>query len=147
MPGEPGNQRCLTAAVGATAAKTWAAGAVEVAAGYWARALSTAMVKGAPVGPRWLAETGRDLARHGEVVYLARRDAEQGRVRLLSATIVSDVWGDGPDPESWWYRLTLTGPRLTNTVTAPAASVVHVRYATEAHSPARGISPLHIRRV
>ena len=64
-----------------------------------------------------------------------------GRVRLLRATI-TDVWGDGPDPADWWYRLTVTGPRSTNTVTAPAASVVHVRYATEAHSPARGVSPL-----
>ena len=30
----------------------------------------------------------------------------------------------------------------TRTVTAPAASVVHLRYATEAHRPARGMSPL-----
>ena len=56
----------LTAAVGATAAQTWAAGAVEVAAGIWARALSTATVPdGVPVGPRWLAEVGRALARTG----------------------------------------------------------------------------------
>ena len=60
----------LTAAVGATAAQTWAAGAVEVAAGLWARSLSTAAVSGAPVGPRWLAETGRALARTGQAVYL-----------------------------------------------------------------------------
>ena len=130
----------LTAAVGATAAQTWAAGAVEVAAGIWARTLSTAAVSGAPVGPRWLSETGRALARHGEVVYLADVTL-QGRVRLLRATI-TDVWGDGPDPADWWYRLTVTGPRTTNVVTAPAASVVHVRYATESHSPARGVSPL-----
>ena len=130
----------LTAAAGATAARTWAAGAVEVAAGIWARTLSTATVAGAPVGPHWLAEAGRALARHGECVYLADV-ALGGRVRLLRATI-TDVWGDGPDPADWWYRLTVTGPRSTNTVTAPAASVVHVRYATEAHSPARGVSPL-----
>ena len=130
----------LTAAVGRSAAQTWAAGAVEVAAGLWARSLSTAAVSGAPVGARWLAEVGRALARHGEVVYLLDVGTA-GRVRLLRATI-TDVWGDGPDPESWWYRLTLTGPRTTNTVTAPAASVVHVRYATESHSPARGVSPL-----
>ena len=55
----------LTAAVGATTVSTWAAGAVEIAAGLWARALSTAAVEGAPVGPRILAEIGRDLARHG----------------------------------------------------------------------------------
>ena len=131
----------LTAAVGTSAAQTWAAAAVEIAAGLWARSLSTATVPdGIPVGPRWLAEVGRALARHGEAVYLVDV-APGGRLRLLRAT-TTDVWGDGPDPESFWYRLTLTGPRSTNTVTAPAASVVHVRYATEAHSPARGISPL-----
>ncbi len=131
----------LTAAVGASTAQTWAAGAVEVAAGLWARSLSTATVPdGIPVGPRWLAEVGRDLARTGQAVYLVDV-ALRGRLRLLRATI-TDVWGDGPDPADWWYRLTVTGPRTTNTVTAPAASVVHIRYATESHSPARGVSPL-----
>ena len=131
----------LTAAVGATTVSTWAAGAVEIAAGLWARALSTAAVPdGIPLGPRMLAEIGRDLARHGECLYLADV-APRGRLRLLRADS-RDVWGDGPDPADWWYRLTVTGPRSTRTVTAPAASVVHVRFATEAHSPARGLSPL-----
>ena len=131
----------LTAAVGATSVQTWAAGAVECAAGLWARGLSTATVPdGVPVGPRWLAEVGRDLARHGEAVYLVDV-APRGRVRLLRASS-RDTWGDGPDPADWWYRLTIAGPRTTRTVTAPAAQVFHARYATEAHSPARGVSPL-----
>ena len=67
--------------------------------------------------------------------------APGGRLRLLRAT-TTDVWGDGPDPADWWYRLTVTGPRTTRTVTAPASQVFHVRYATESHSPARGIAPL-----
>ena len=67
--------------------------------------------------------------------------APRGRTRLLRAT-ASDVHGDGPDPATWWYRLTIQGPHTKRTVTAPAASVVHVRYATESHSPARGIAPL-----
>ncbi len=130
----------LTAAVGATSVQTWAAGAVETAAGLWARCLATATVEGAPVGPSWLAEAARDMARHGEAVYLLDI-ASGGRPRLLRASS-RDTWGDGPDPADWWYRLTVTGPRTTRTVTAPAASVVHLRYATEAHSPARGLSPL-----
>ena len=131
----------LTAAVGAGTVSTWAAGAVEIAAGLWSRALSTAAVPdGIPVGPRMLAEIGRDLARHGECLYLADV-APRGRLRLLRCHS-RDTWGDGPDPADWWYRLTVAGPRSTRTVTAPAASVVHVRYATEAHSPARGVSPL-----
>ena len=130
----------LAAATG-TSVQTWAAGAVECAAGLWARCLSTADVSGAaPVGPAWLAETGRDLARHGEALYLLDV-APGGALRLLRATS-SDVWGEGPDPAGWWYRLTLTGPRTTRTVTAPASSVVHVRYATETHSPSRGVAPL-----
>ena len=73
----------LTAAAGAGAVQTWAAGAVECAAGLWARGLSTAAVPdGIPVGPRLLAEIGRDLARHGEAVYLVDV-APRGRVRLL----------------------------------------------------------------
>ena len=131
----------LTAAVGAGTVSTWAAGAVEIAAGLWSRALSTAAVPdGIPVGPRMLAEIGRDLARHGECLYLADV-APRGRLRLLRCHS-RDTWGDGPDPADWWYRLTVAGPRSTRTVTAPAASVVHVRYATEAHAPARGLSPL-----
>ena len=131
----------LVASVGTTTAQTWAAGAVETAAGLWARALSTADVPpGVPVGPRMLAEMGRDLARRGEVVYLVDV-APMGRLRLLRAT-TTNVWGDSPDPADWWYRLTITSPRSTRVVTAPASSVVHVRYATEPHSPARGVSPL-----
>ncbi len=131
----------LTASVSATNARTWTAGAVECAASLWARCLATATVQpDGIVGPRWLAEVGRDLARRGEAVYLLDV-APAGRVRLLRAT-ASDVHGDGPDPAEWWYRLTVTGPHTTRTVTAPAASVVHLRYATEPHSPARGLSPL-----
>ena len=131
----------LTAAA-AGEAQSWAAGAVECAAGLWARCLSTADVApaGVPVGPAWLAEVGHDLARRGEAIYLVHV-APRGRLRLLRAT-ATDVWGDGPDPADWWYRLTITGPRTTRTVTAPAASVCHVRYATEPHSPARGLAPL-----
>lgn len=130
----------LTAAVGGSVS-TWATSVVEHAAGVWARALSTADVPpGVPLDARLLAEIGRDLARKGEAVYLldARMD---GRFRLLRAS-TTDVWGDTPDPADWWYRLTLQGPRHTRTVTAPAAAVVHVRYAAEDHSPQRGIPPL-----
>ena len=131
----------LTAATGASV-QTWAAGALECAAGLWSRALSTATVSpaGLPIGPRLLAEAGRDLARHGEVVYLVDV-APRGRLRLLRAD-TRDVSGDDGDPATWWYRLTLDGPRTTRTVTAPASQVVHLRYATERYAPQRGIAPL-----
>lgn len=121
--------------------KVEAAAAVECAAGHWARAFSTAAVpEGVPVGPRILAEIGRDLAKHSRSVYLLNMPPG-GRLRLLRASL-ADVWGDGPDPADWWYRLTLAGPRTTRIVVAPADNVLHVRYATEAHSPQRGVAPL-----
>ena len=119
---------------------TWAAAAVETAAGLWGRALSTAKVPaGVPAGPRLLNEMGRDLAIKGEAVYLLDVDFD-GRLRLRRARS-TDVWGDD-EPSTWHYRLTLQGPRTTRTVVAPAGRVVHVRYATEAHSPQRGIPPI-----
>ena len=126
----------LTASIGATTVNAWAAGAVECAAGLWARSLSTAQITpagAAPIGTRWLAEVGRDLARRGEAVYLVDV-APRGRLRLLRAS-AADVWGDGPDPADWWYRLTVTGPRTTRTVTAPAGSVVHVPVCERAAQP------------
>ncbi|MCY4028364.1 MAG: hypothetical protein OXH75_18875 [Acidobacteria bacterium] len=131
----------IVTAATATSVQTWAAAAVEIAAGQWGRALATVGVPdGVPVGPSWLAEAGRDLARRGEALYLLDV-APRGRLRLLRATS-ADVWGDGPDPADWWYRLTVAGPHSTRTVTAPAAAVVHLRFATEPHAPARGLSPL-----
>lgn len=125
---------------GSESVRTWAAAAVEFAAGTWARALSSAHVDPSGiVDARWLAEVGRDLARKGEAVYLF--DTSRGRPRLLRA-VVLDVSGDSPDPDDWHYRLTLQGPRSTRTVTAPARAVFHVRYGTEAYSPARGVPPL-----
>ena len=129
----------LTTSLTGTSVQTWAAGAVETAAGLWSRGLATADVGDAPIGPAWLAEVGRDLARQGQAVYLVDV-AGDGRTRL-SRAYTTDVWGD-VDPASWWYRLTVCGPRTTETITAPAARMVHIRYATERHSPHRGITPL-----
>ena len=57
----------VLAHVDGTAVQTWAAGAVECAAGPLARALSTAEApEGVPVGPSTLADTGRALAWHGD---------------------------------------------------------------------------------
>ena len=102
----------LTAAVGATTVSTWAAGAVEIAAGLWSRALSTATVEGAPVGPRMLAEIGRDLARRGEAVYVLDI-AAGGSLRLLRCDS-RDVWGEGPDPADWWYPADRDRPALAS---------------------------------
>ena len=130
----------LTAAATGGSVATWAAGAVECATGLWSRGLSLAEIPDdVPIRRSWLAEVGRDLARRGEVVYLL--DASRGRLRFLRA-YTSDVWGDGPDIEDWWYRLTVTGPRTTETMVVPSSRVLHVRYATERFTPARGLSPL-----
>ena len=132
----------LAAVVSAgSSVSTWASAAVETAVRTWSNALSTATVSPAGVvGARFLSEAGRDLARHGEAVYLLDVDPS-GRQRFLRATI-SEVYGSGPDSSDWLYRLNVHGPQTTTTLTAPAARVVHVRYATEPYRPEKGLSPL-----
>ena len=132
----------LTTAVTGGAIQSWSAAAIEAAAGMWARSLPLAVVDpvGVPISPAWLADVGRDLARRGESVHLVDV-ALGGRVRLLRA-VTRDVWGEDPDPSTWWYSLSLTGPRSTQTVTAPASQVIHIRYGAEVYAPARGVSPL-----
>ncbi len=69
--------------------------AVEVAAGLWARTLATADVaEGLPLGPCWLAEVERDLARRGESPYLLDT-SDRGGARLLRAAAVGTSGAKG----------------------------------------------------
>lgn len=131
----------LAVAAGTGSVQSWASAAVETAVRTWSNALSTATVSpSGVVGARFLSEAGRDLARRGEAVYLLEVDTG-GRQRFLRANVV-EVFGSGPDSSDWLYRLDVVGPQTTRTITAPAARVVHVRYATEPYRPERGLSPL-----
>ena len=121
-----------------------AVGAVEIAAGMFARAFASAEVspvgvRTAGVGPNVLAAIGRRLVTAGESCHLI--EVERGAVVLRECSSWS-VTGSARGP--WRYQVTLPGPSATHTEWAPSAQVVHVRYATHPSTPWRGRGPLHL---
>ena len=134
----------ILAAAGGQSALPGALGAVEAAAGLWARGLATAEVTPdglalAAVGPDVLAQIGRDLARRGESVFMI--DVDRDGVRLLPAC----GWtiSGGVSPTRWVYALEFALPsgRVAKT-TRPGAAVCHFKYATLSSAPWKGVDPL-----
>ena len=120
--------------------------AAETCARWWSGALSAAEVTGDTYGavtPAVLAQAGRELIRTGEVVY--RIDVAGSRVVLVPA--VTAYVSGSPDPATWRYKLTLTGPSDTETVELGRDEVVHFMWAQLPERPWRGISPLALARV
>ena len=122
-----------------------ALGAVETAARLWGSGLASATVKptsnalrGVTAGV--LDSVGRSLVRRGESLHIV--DVRSGRV-LLTPCASWNVLGSD-DPESWLYQLTLNGPTSSRTITVPAASVVHIRYAPHPSRPWSGRSPVQL---
>ena len=124
-------------------AAAWAhSAACELAALYWSRGLSTAIVepqnrRTAALTPHTLATIARRLARSGE--YLAVLGVRAGRL-ALDEVWQWDVTGR-PLRDTWRYRVTQSGPSFTETRQLPADEVCHVRYAWHAAQPWRGASP------
>ena len=120
-----------------------ALGAVEAAAGLWARAFASASVEPQTtttiaLTPAVLAAIGRGLAVRGEAVF----EVEVNGTVLLTQASSWKVYG-GTRPETWSYRLDLplpSGKVVKRDV--QAESVLHVRYATRPSAPWAGISPL-----
>ena len=119
-------------------------GAVEIAAGMFARAFSACEVD--PPGsrtscltPLLLASMARRLVTGGEWLGAIEVDPA-GAVELREASSW-DVRG-GPAPASWRYTVTTSGPSSSVTEVMPAAGVVHVRFATRPGELWRGRSPL-----
>lgn len=119
--------------------------AAEICAGLWGRGFMSARPeplngRTASLTPAVLEQIGRSLVRRGEQVF----DIQIGRNGLRLAPAESwDVTG-GPDPESWDYLLSLTGPTKVRTARRVANAVVHCRYAPESGRPWRGRSPLSL---
>ena len=135
-------------ATGGALAQPNATAAVETAAGFYARALAAAVVRGAGMAkdaltPPMLSLAARDLIRRGESIFLV--EIESGRLMLRPAGSW-DVRG-GPRESEWWYRLDLFGPSGNETRFVPAASVIHFRYAVDAARPWAGISPIDWARL
>ena len=128
---------------GAELAQPNATAAVEACAGFYSRALASAVVKGAGIAQRALTPSvlslaGRDLIRRGESIFLLELDGDALELRPAGSW---DVRG-GPRESEWWYRLDLFGPSGNETRLVPAASVVHFRYAVDPARPWHGVSPV-----
>ena len=121
-----------------SAAAEWATGAVQSAAGLWARCLSVATSDLEAVSPDVLGGIGFDLAVVGEHVSVLQVDGT-GRVTLLRAS----SWNisGGADPRSWLYDVSLSGPTGTHTRVVPADGVLHCRYLPDNRTPWRGVAP------
>ena len=117
--------------------------AIETAARWWGFGLASATVKPSHIAlravtPAILDSIGRALCRSGESLHVI--DVRGGRVRLISCGSWTVHGSD--DPASWRYRVTLSGPDTSRTITLPAASVLHIRYAPHPSRPWAGRSPV-----
>ena len=88
--------------------------------------------------PPVLAMVARALVTDGEAVLLIRTGAG---LSLLPASGWA-VLGSSPDPTSWRYELTLSGPSGASTSTYPAGSVLHFRRGATLAQSWRGCSPV-----
>ena len=122
-----------------------ALGAIETAARWWGSGLASATVRPSAIAldgvtPTILDSIGRSLCRVGESLHVIR--VLNGRVTLTPTSSWTVLGSD--DPASWMYRVTLTGPSSTRTLTLPAESVLHVRYAPHPSRPWAGRSPVQL---
>ena len=118
-------------------------GAVEVASRLWGSGLASATVKPDNVAlksvtPAVLDSIGRGLCRSGEALFAI--EVRNGRVTLTPCGSWTVLGSD--DPQTWRYQTILSGPSTSRTITLPAASVLHVRYAPHPDRPWSGRSPM-----
>ena len=119
------------------AAASWATGAVQSAAGLWARCLSMARSDVPVVTAECLGAIAYDLATQGEHLSVLHVDADG--VQLLRGASW-DIAGSA-DRRSWVYNVTLSGPTGTHTRVVPDNGVLHVRYLPDRSTPWRGVAP------
>ena len=132
-------------ASGQTTAFASAVGALEAASGLVGRAFASASVQTESsavlraLTPGCLALIGRSLIRKGEILFFL--DTSMGRIDLLPCQS-HDVDG-GPNPATWEYRCTISGPDMTHTYErTPATGVVHLTWGVSPETPWRGVGPL-----
>ena len=85
------------------------------------------------------AAIARRLLLSGNAVYALAVDA-RGRLSIAPASSY-DITG-GSNPDTWRYRLELSGPSRNETRQLAGASVLHFRINADAQTPWRGCSPL-----
>ena len=138
----------LAASQGTQPGNAAALGALETAAGLYARAFAGAKVT--PVTPvteaitsSVLALIGRELVRRGETV-LAIKIVGGGLALIPAGTW--DVRGGWAEPD-WTYRVDIFGASEHMTELLPSPGVVHPRYAVDPARPWLGVAPLHWARL
>ena len=89
--------------------------------------------------PTLLAEAAWRLARSGDALFRITVDTN-GRVGLLPIW-AWDTAGRDPRPETWTYRCDVASPDGMSSVVLPASEVLHLRLASSAASPWRGVPP------
>ena len=119
--------------------------AIETAARWWGSGLASATVTPsnlalASITPSVLDTIGRALCRSGESLFVIA--VRNGRV-TLTPTASWTVHGTD-DPASWVYRVTLSGPSSTRTITLPAESLLHFKYSPHPSRPWAGRSPVRL---
>ena len=135
--------RLMASASGASDGSALAA--IEVSARVWGSGLASATVKPdnvalRSVSPSILDAIGRSLCRSGESLHVI--DVRSGRVTLTPVGSWTVLGND--DPASWMYRVALSGPSTSRTITLPSESVLHVRYAPHPSRPWVGRSPMQM---
>ena len=133
----------LSRAAGTTKGNPSALSGLEISAGLWSRALSTARVEPTDlvtrvVSPAFLSAVGRALIRHGESLWAI--SVNEGRV-VLTPACSWDITG-GSDPAGWRYSLELAGPSGSETVNLPSEAVLHFQFGSDPDRPWVGTSPL-----
>ena len=133
----------LARAAGTTKGNPSALSGLEIAAGLWSRALSTARVEPDDlvtrvVSPAFLGAVGREIIRHGESLWAISVNA--GRV-VLTPACSWDITG-AANPAGWRYALELAGPSGSETAHLPSAAVLHFQFGHDPDRPWVGTSPL-----
>ena len=133
----------LSSASGTTKGNPSALSGLEIAAGLWSRALSTARVEPddlvtRAITPSFLAAVGRSIIRHGQSLWAI--SVNEGRVVLTPAC----SWGivGGSDPSSWRYALELAGPSGSESVNLPREAVLDFQFGHDPDRPWAGVPPL-----
>ena len=132
------------AAAGSPTARVTATGALEACAGLVGRSFATATVETtnalvrAALTPSMLETLGRSLIVRGQ--FVAVIDTEDGLTLLPASTC--EVMG-GARPDSWRYKLEVSGPNSSLSYGGlDAAGVIHATYTTDAAKPWVGIGPI-----
>ena len=133
----------VAAATSGRAASPLVSGALEICAGFYARAFAGATVNdpvlAQTVTPAVLASIARSLVRVGASLHVLAAGRDGLTLRPVGAW---DVRGDHPEPSSWSYQIDEAVPNGTRSRRVGSDEVVHCLYAFSPGAPWSGVSPL-----